>query len=291
MFCYEGAIPAIGRGQRGVLGATAWLVQEGWASVRDAGGRPIRARAGEWLLARPGQRMQEFSDDARVLSVNFRAAFHTGENLFEEGLSTVLAGDAHPQLERRARNLLRVSNRELGPEWSRWIVTAPVDLRGYLVLHRALTDWILAWSTALMEAGIMPQTIPDNDARVKQAFAFLQGHLKEPNLNWDKVAAGVGLSLSQLNRHLLRERGETLRQVHQKMRREHARHLLTRSGLSIKEISGELGFRYPSHFTAWFRKNCGLSPSEFRQNPVVSRYFPASLNFSQENVDSDVTSL
>ncbi len=32
----------------------------------------------------------------------------------------------------------------------------------------------------------------------------------------------------------------------------------------VSEIAYELGFKYPQHFTRMFKKNVGVSPSEYR---------------------------
>jgi AraC-like DNA-binding protein len=152
-------------------------------------------------------------------------------------------------------------------------VNVPVNLEGYLALHRGLTDWVMVWSSALVSAGIKPNSLIGTDPRVRQAIAYLQGHLKDADLNGELIASQVGLSLSQLNRQFLRERGETLRQFHQIQRKEHAQHLLMRTSLSIKEIAMELGFFHQSHFTTWFRKQTGATPSAFRLNPVGERFY------------------
>lgn len=233
ILCYEGEVRAIGRGMQKALAATAWLVERGWARVTDDDGRRVRARAGEWLMVRPGIRLQEFSADMRLLSINFRAAFHTGEDLFSNGLSLVIQSKDHPQLEKCARKLLKTAYLELGKTQSFWAMTAPTSLSGYLMVHRELTDWVMVWSEALMNSGISPNTVYSNDPRVKQALAFLQGHIRNPELDGERIAAEVGLSLSQLNRQFLRERGETLRRCHQRHRLEFAQHMLMRSALSI----------------------------------------------------------
>lgn len=276
LFCYEGAVPTVGRGMREVTGATAWLLEQGWAQVRDERGESTRAQAGQWLMVRPGLRQQEFSPDARLISINFRATFFTGESLFDEGLSLTLKAAEAPQLERKARALLREVRRELAPEVSRFSVNTLVNMDGFLRVQRALLDWVRVWAAVLAAQGLRPGAAGSLDARVSQAVEFLQSHVREEGMDMARVAEGVGLSASQLTRIFLRERGETPRQFHQRYRKEHAHHLLMRTGLSIKEVAAELGFKHASHFTAWFRKHNTMTPSQFRSNPVGHRYFPGA---------------
>ena len=46
-----------------------------------------------------------------------------------------------------------------------------------------------------------------------------------------------------------------------------ARRLLTSTSLTVQEISYQLGFTSQAHFTKYFKKLTGLTPSDFRSNP------------------------
>jgi AraC-like DNA-binding protein len=275
LFCYEGPVSGHGHGKRGISGGTAWCVAQGWARVTDDTGVRVRATAGQWLMARPGVRIQEFSPQARLLSINFRAAFHTGEHLFQEGLSLVLEGADHPQLERCGRRLERVAKRLFGSGRSGLSMGNRVvlDLGDYLALQDALMKWVSAWSHALIASGLKPTTASTSDPRVGLALSFVQEHVQDPDLDAARVAGSVGLSFSQLNRLFLREREETLGHCIQRIRLERANHLLMRTGFSIKEVALQLGFRHQSHFTAWFRKQAGRTPTDFRADPLRARCF------------------
>jgi AraC-like DNA-binding protein len=273
MYCYSGEVDPLSNGTHEIPGAAAWLIEQGSATVEDASGHRQHATRGQWMMLKPGVRHQDFSEDVRLLSVNFRTSFHTGENLFDQGLSIVLNAADFPSLEKRARALLRVARRVMGEENLRMAISTPTDLDGYLLLQRALFDWVRTWSRSLIAAGLKPSPVYTSDPRVQQALQFLQAHTKGPNLDGTQIAAAVGLSLCQLNRQFLRERGETLRQCHQNHLSEHAKDLLMRSTLSVKEIATELGFRHQSHFTSWFLKQAHVTPREFRANPVLRRFF------------------
>ena len=45
-----------------------------------------------------------------------------------------------------------------------------------------------------------------------------------------------------------------------------AKQLLADEGLSISQVSQELGFEYPQHFVRFFKSQTGKTPSEYRQS-------------------------
>lgn len=55
-----------------------------------------------------------------------------------------------------------------------------------------------------------------------------------------------------------------LRYIHAKIV-EYAKYHLANSDLTVNEVAYNLGFEYPQHFTRFFKKNTGMSPSEFRR--------------------------
>lgn len=273
-FIYSGEVQASGRGTKEIPGATAWLVERGWARVTDETGTTVGARSGQWLMVRPGVRQQAFSDDVQLLSINFLAALVTGESLFYEGLSLVLKGHSHPMLEKQARILLKTASRILGADNVRSAIGSTISLSHYLALQRDLFSWVIAWNGALQAAGLVPTRMAYSDPRIGQAANYLQAHLRDVVVDAKTIADEVGLSINQLNRQFQRERNETLNQCHQRQRKELAQLLLMRTAMSIKEIAIDLGFSHQSHFTKWFTRQVGMTPSAFRGNPVGNRYFP-----------------
>ena len=47
-----------------------------------------------------------------------------------------------------------------------------------------------------------------------------------------------------------------------------AKELVLNPGRSISQISYELGFQYPQHFTRMFKKVVGMTPNEYREKAV-----------------------
>lgn len=62
--------------------------------------------------------------------------------------------------------------------------------------------------------------------------------------------------------------GIGLRMFLERRRLDVARERIVADDDTLKEIAFALGFRHASHFTAWFRRQTGVSPSEYRQSGV-----------------------
>ncbi len=72
------------------LNKGAWLVRSGWAQVQY-GNLVTRAEPGQWLIVKPGERIQSFAPDTTLLSVAFEATWPDGTCWQEGGLPLILA--------------------------------------------------------------------------------------------------------------------------------------------------------------------------------------------------------
>ncbi len=74
------------------------------------------------------------------------------------------------------------------------------------------------------------------------------------------------LSANYLSDLLKKETGvSALKHIQQKML-DMVKERVFDANKSISEISYELGFPYPQHFSRWFKKMVGGTPNEYRQN-------------------------
>lgn len=93
---------------------------------------------------------------------------------------------------------------------------------------------------------------------------FIEQNLTRP-LSIDDIAAHVHLSRSRAV-HLYRESyGTTPYHYYLNQKLELAQTLLKRTTLSIQEIAEQLGFSDYHHFSGFFKKRCGVSPSYYRR--------------------------
>lgn len=99
---------------------------------------------------------------------------------------------------------------------------------------------------------------------VKKVAGFMQHHQNSP-VPLAEVAAFAGVSFRQLNLIFTKCTGYSAAVYWRRMRLEQARRLMADSSRDIKDIALATGFADASHLIAWFRKQYGETPSQFRK--------------------------
>ena len=81
----------------------------------------------------------------------------------------------------------------------------------------------------------------------------------------EQLASEYGISASSLKQYFSRVYGMSISEYLSWLRLKQAKHLLTCSDLSIQQIAVLVGYENQSKFSAFFRKNTGTSPLEFKR--------------------------
>ena len=247
----------------------AWLIERGQVMLRQ-NGRTLTARAGEWLVPWPGYRYQEFSDDARILSVRFQASWPDGKPLFERGLSVKFPAARFKELEKDARELLELAGPVI-PADPIQLATAAIPLADFLAVKIALLKWLSTFYGVLCSVGLQPSRLGISDERIVAALQRLDGLPYSEKLVEKRLAGEFGLGASQFVRLFRQELGETPKQYFSQRRRNYARQMLAGSAVPIKEIALTLGFVRLSDFSAWFKKYFKIAPRPFRRQAASRR--------------------
>lgn len=114
---------------------------------------------------------------------------------------------------------------------------------------------------------------PPADPRIRRAIAHMRNHIgSEPDM--DQLASQCGLSRAHFFALFRRCTNVTPQVYYNVLRMEAAISDLTRSDTLLSDISYDLGFSAPGHFTRFFRQHLGITPSEYRR--VVDIYDPQS---------------
>lgn len=99
---------------------------------------------------------------------------------------------------------------------------------------------------------------------VAEAKSFVRSHMKE-ELQVADIAAMVNMSGSYFSHVFKKEEGISFLEYINRVRMEHARHLLENSDRKVNEIADEVGIVNPNYFSTQFKKSVGQSPLEYRQ--------------------------
>jgi len=113
------------------------------------------------------------------------------------------------------------------------------------------------------------QTNKQYAGMIQQAKEYIDHHYMDPNLSLNQVAAQVNLSPSHFSVVFSQEACQTFKEYLTEIRIKKAKELLRMTTLRSAEISYQIGYNDPHYFSYVFRKNTGLSPSEFRLQTQV----------------------
>lgn len=163
-------------------------------------------------------------------------------------LSLLRSSDA-VDLGRGGLSLMRLMNADQHPS----VAEAGAYLRSAVVCIRSQQQ--ASANTAAMET-------------VTRVKSYIAAHLHE-DISLTCLADHVGLNASYLSRVFRKATGETLMGYLSNARMELARQMLMDPRRQIQQISQELGFLTPAYFSYFFKKNEGLTPTEYRERHSI----------------------
>jgi two-component system response regulator YesN len=119
---------------------------------------------------------------------------------------------------------------------------------------------------------ILTSALTFRDSRANSHYAGMIQHAKEyigvhyvnPNLSLNEVAAQASLSPSHFSVVFGQETCSTFKEYLTETRLKRAKELLRTTTLKSSEIAYQIGYTDPHYFSYVFRKNTGLTPTEFR---------------------------
>ena len=265
LWIYERPVATANRRQRmnTSYGQRAWLLRRGRVRLKtDAG--IWEARAGDWLFLPAAAGEQTFSDDAEILSVAFLCQWSDGANLFAEAGGYVVQARDWPALEQAAMKLLRGVRRRL-PGADRDFEQEVAPLPVFFWLQQATLAWLVAWAAVQFALGrTLARTLP-MDERLAKAVRCLNESAEAAPIPRARLRQETGLGVAQLDRLFAQVYGVTVRRYHEGRRVERARRLLDMPDLSVKNVGYTLGFKHAAHFTLWFTRHVGQTPSDWRK--------------------------
>lgn len=273
LWVYEADVPEAGKWSRNeiVVPCGVFFVLEGCGELEVAGKR-LEAGKGMVFLSSQGVRRQWFAPGTRLLSVGFRAMWLHHGPLLRFGLNRVVSSKQAADLESATRRLYRKvhgGRKDVG--FRQAVLPAELGLRKALARESAFREWFLVYLDCLERLGIpLDLPAPVKDPRLGQVLRLLEEWPLDRRPDLEEIAdrAGVVIGRRRLEQLLRAETGASAGELLERRRLAVACELLQSTGRPMKEVSHGLGFHHASHFTKWFRRATGLTPSRYRSSAV-----------------------
>lgn len=141
-----------------------------------------------------------------------------------------------------------------------------VRLAKLLELRKKLQQYYLQNSTSA-EANLPEATQMDNLEHefVKKVRMVIEDHLDDYKFNVEGLCREIGMSQAQLYRKLSALTGYSTNKFIRFIRLSHAQSMLMETDLPISTIAYDTGFNDPDYFSRIFKKEFGMTPSEFKE--------------------------
>ncbi len=106
-------------------------------------------------------------------------------------------------------------------------------------------------------------TLKKYSLTIRKAIDYIRKNI-DSDLSLNIISSAIGVSPSELSRKFKKETQESIVSYINILRINEAIHLMGRGEYSITEIAFMVGFNDANYFTKVFKKNMGVSPSEYR---------------------------
>lgn len=267
LWVYRGRVPVCGVWSARIrVPAGVFFVESGEGRIR-AEGSETRVSRGQAFFSAPGLREHWFAPGTRLLSAAFLCEWADGLPLWKQGLNFACES---PALRAATLALFRRAHPgRRSVTWREAATPAAHSVAGWSAREAAFSTWLAAWTRTLEERGIHAgrRTAP-SERRVQELLAHLDAlplATRAPTL-----PPGFPLGPKRADQLLREHLGLGQRAYLEKRRMEAARARVLARAETLKEIAFELGFRHASHFTAWFRRHTGMSPTAFREGLTMA---------------------
>lgn len=106
---------------------------------------------------------------------------------------------------------------------------------------------------------------------ILRAKEYMQQHYSDSNLSIHQIAESVGISDTYLSSIFTQFTGENLISYLNSYRVHMAKELLANSRIIIKDVGFKTGFNTVQNFNRVFKKNTGMTPSDFRKQKLKEK--------------------
>ena len=192
------------------------------------------------------------------------------------GSALLVLGDTAEDAEERAyafaaslvRELERVGGSEIRVGIGD-IVDAPEDILKSFKTARHIRHILVDRSdekSVILGTREMGEVSDDaNPSVISEAKLYMSQHFTDPNLMLQDVAKAVGMSNSRFSTVFSQMSGQTFTEYLIYLRLNKAKEMLRTTNTKSSQIARESGYNDSHYFSYIFKKNTGITPSEYRQ--------------------------
>ncbi len=130
--------------------------------------------------------------------------------------------------------------------------------------YKVISDFYKIISLVEHESAFV-YAVKSDEEKIKEAIAYIEANYENPKLCTAEVAAHVNLTVPVFRNKFTAICGVSPLKYFTVSRVSAAKKLLEESDMSIEQIAFNVGFIDRYYFSRFFKKNCGLSPSEYRR--------------------------
>lgn len=110
----------------------------------------------------------------------------------------------------------------------------------------------------------MPQIVDSDKVMIEKLTKFIENNISDSDLKVDDLASAVCLGRTVFNDKMKSLVGLTPNRFLIHVRLERAKYLIVNSQFTFSEIAGKVGFSDSRYFSKCFKREVGLTPSEYR---------------------------
>ena len=100
---------------------------------------------------------------------------------------------------------------------------------------------------------------------IKDAISVIEKNISDPDFDVAKFSHSIGISRVGLYNKLKVLTNHSVQEFIYIIKLKRSSQLLRESGMSVTEVSYEVGFKDPSHFSKLFKKQFGISPKVYKK--------------------------
>jgi ligand-binding sensor domain-containing protein/AraC-like DNA-binding protein len=111
-----------------------------------------------------------------------------------------------------------------------------------------------------------PQIVNEDEVMMDRLMAFIEQRIDDDGLRIEDMAEAVGMGRTAFYEKIRQIVGVSPSDFLRQVRMQRARQLIVKSTMTFSQIAYAVGFTDPKYFTKCFKKDTGMTPSEYRNN-------------------------